>query len=148
MCKMAKIMIFWLFVKFYLDAIYWHPGYLGVSWGSRDHSPDHILVFQPLPAKCHTNIGEVKNSQKLSKAPFGTKNHDFFKVILSDHMADIWPEICIWDVLDTFYVLFWYIEVIWCIFGKIEKKCIFLPIFGCGPTCKFDFFSIFGQIIA
>ena len=40
-------------------------------------------------------------------------------------MADIWPEICIWDVLDTFYVLFWYIEVIWCIFGKIEKKCIF-----------------------
>ena len=41
-----------------------------------------------------------------SKYPFSAKNHDFFKVGIRARMADIWPEICIWDVLDTFYVLF------------------------------------------
>ena len=28
--------------------------------------------------------------------------HDFFKVGIRVRMADIWPEICIWDVLDSF----------------------------------------------
>ena len=57
-------------------------------------------------------------------------------------MADIWPEICIWDVLDTFYVLFWYIEVIWCIFGKIEKNaffCIFLAVDRHAKSIFFNF---------
>ena len=44
-------------------------------------------------------------------------------------MADIWPDICFWDVLDTFYVLFSYLVVIYCIFGKIEKKKDFLTYF-------------------
>ena len=57
-------------------------------------------------------------------------------------MADIWPEICIWDVLDTFYVLFWYIEVIWCIFGKIEKNaffCLFLAVDRHAKSIFFNF---------
>jgi len=43
-----------------------------------------------------------KISKKCPKSLFLTKNHDFFKVGIRARMADIWPEICIWDVLDTF----------------------------------------------
>ena len=64
------------------------------------------------------------------------------KIIISAHMANIWPEICIWDVLDTFYVLFWYMEVIWCIFGKIEKKKDFLKYF-----LQFDLIYIYVYIM-
>ena len=87
-------------------------------------------------------MSKVKNSQKCPKSRFLTKNHDFFKVGIRAHMADIWPEICIWDVLDTFYVLFWYIEVIWCIFGKIEKNaffCLFLAVDRHAKSIFFNF---------
>ena len=85
---------------------------------------------------------KVKIPKKCPKSAFSTKNHDFFKVGIRARMADIWPEICIWDVLDTFYVLFWYIEVIWCIFGKIEKNaffCLFLAVDRHAKSIFFNF---------
>ena len=58
--------------------------------------------FGPLPAKCDTTMCKVKIPKNCPKSPFSTKNHDFFKVGIRARMADIWPEICIWDVLDPF----------------------------------------------
>ena len=88
-----------------------------------------VLLF---PATCGRSWDHAKNGQKYEKSWFFDKKSIFFKVARTVRNINIWPEMDVWDVVESLYTHNHHLNTIWTYFFKIEKKSIFW-FFICRP---------------